>query len=379
MNRRRFLTILGGGTVLAAVGATTWANTRTPTRALAPWRMAGSAYDEPRRKALSYALLAPNPHNRQPWQVDLSAPDVVTLHADPERTLPHTDPFDRQITIGLGCFLELMRMAAAADGYKVDVEPFPDGWSAQTLDARPIARATFRPDPDVPTDPLFAHALARRSNKEPYTDRTVEEASAAKLVAAARHGRAGAVLDPTEVARWRETCVASSLVEMNTPRTHRESVDLFRIGKAEIEANPDGIDLGGPFLEGLGTVGLLSREGTADPTSAQFEQGRDVILEPLLSAPAFVWLVTEDNERPTQLLAGADWLRMNLEATADGLGFNPHSQCLQEYPEMAEHYAEAHRRLAPKGGTVQMLARIGHGPEVPPSPRWTLDTRTTSA
>ena len=38
-------------------------------------------------------------------------------------------------------------------------------------------------------------------------------------------------------------------------------------------------------------------------------------------------------------------------------------------------YDQTHRRLAPGGGTVQMLARIGYGPEVPPSPRWRLATR----
>ena len=373
MNRRHFLTVLGGGTVLAA-SAGAWAATRAPSKALEPWTLAGSAYAEPRRKALSHALLAPNPHNRQPWQVDLSAADAVTLFADPTRALPHTDPFDRQITIGLGCFLELMRMAAAADGYTVETEPFPEGWSSETLDARPVARATFR-GTVAATDPLFTHALKRRTNKEPYEDRPVPPEAAAAIVAAAGHGHAGAILDPAEVARWRETCMAASLIEMNTPRTHRESVDLFRIGRAEIEANPDGIDLGGPFLEGLATFGLLTREGTADPTSAQFAQGRDVILEPLRSAPAFVWLATADNTRPTQLKAGADWLRMNLAATAQGLGFNPHSQCLQEYPEMAALHAEAHRRLAPEGGTVQMLTRIGHAPAIDPAPRWPLETR----
>ena len=35
------------------------------------------------------------------------------------------------------------------------------------------------------------------------------------------------------------------MVEVTTYRTMKESVDLFRKGKLEIEANPDGIDLGG--------------------------------------------------------------------------------------------------------------------------------------
>ena len=42
---------------------------------------------------------------------------------------------------------------------------------------------------------------------------------------------------------------------------------------------------------------------------------------------------------------------------------------------MAELYAEIHGRLAPEGETVQMLARAGYGPDVPPSPRWPVESK----
>ena len=46
---------------------------------------------------------------------------------------------------------------------------------------------------------------------------------------------------------------------------------------------------------------------------------------------------------------------------------------------MAAHYAQAHEMLAPEGGTVQMLARLGYGKTVGPSPRWPLETRLRGA
>ena len=46
---------------------------------------------------------------------------------------------------------------------------------------------------------------------------------------------------------------------------------------------------------------------------------------------------------------------------------------------MAGLYAEVHERLAPEGGTVQMLARIGYGPATGPSPRWPLEARIVEA
>ena len=104
-NRRTVLKVLGGGFILAAGGAGAFLSTRTPTKALAPWTDAGG-YTEPRKRALSYAILAPNPHNRQPWLVDLSSENLVVIWRDKEKNLPETDPFDRQLTIGMGGFLE---------------------------------------------------------------------------------------------------------------------------------------------------------------------------------------------------------------------------------------------------------------------------------
>ena len=67
-------------------------------------------------------------------------------------------------------------------------------------------------------------------------------------------------------------------------------------------------------------------------------------------------------------------MRIHLAATREGVAMQPLSQALQEYPEMAGHYKQAHELLAPSGGTVQMLARLGYADTVLPSPRWSLES-----
>jgi hypothetical protein len=156
-------------------------------------------------------------------------------------------------------------------------------------------------------------------------------------------------------------------------------VDLFRIGRAEVDANPDGIDFTGPLFEVLGATGLMTREASLDTGSQAYQAGLAAVYANTDTAMGFVWLVTEGNARPDQIATGADWLRVNLAATAAGVAFQPLSQALQEYPEMAQLYRDLHARLAPEGGTVQMLARIGYGPEVAPSPRWPLETKILNA
>ena len=88
-----------------------------------------------------------------------------------------------------------------------------------------------------------------------------------------------------------------------------------------------------------------------------------------------VWLTTPTNSRRDQLDAGRDWLRINLAATSLGVATQPLSQALQEYDEMAALYARVHELLEPDGGTIQMLARLGYGPDVPVSPRWRLEEK----
>lgn len=374
--RRQALRVLGGGAVLAAGTIGTFLATRSPTEALAPWRVAGDGYRDPRLHALSWAVLAPNPHNRQPWLVRLDNETDVTLFADPERKLPETDPYDRQITIGLGCFLEIARQAASTRGYAMTVVPFPQGDPWPILDRRPVARLRFA-KADIPGDPLFAEVPNRRSCKEPYDMNRPVTAVQAEALGKVVDGKTtfGTTVDPTRVARLSDLAWKAFQVEAGTPRTYKESVDLMRLGKAEIEANPDGIDLGGPFLESLQTLGLMTRAALLDPTSKAYQQGLEMYRTLFEATPAYVWLKTPDNSRAAQLSAGAAWVRVNLAATAAGIAIHPVSQFLQEYPEMAPLRRAAQDELAEPDETVQMLGRLGYGPAVAPSPRWKLETR----
>ena len=341
LSRRQTLALIGGGMILAAGAGVGWEITRPLPTALAPWGQAGR-YDDPRMRALSWAILAPNSHNLQPWKVDISVPEQVVLYPD------------------------LTRL-------------FPEGDDAAGLDARPVAICRFSPTTEAP-DPLFAHAATRRSNKEPYDmARAVPTDVAQRIASVARHTRVGVTTDAGQVAALRALTLRAMEIEIDTPRTFGESVDLFRIGRREVEANPDGLEFHGPAFEAMRLSGLFTREAARDPASTAFRQGRDATLAPIGTAMAHIWQVTPGNDRATQIETGRDWLRLNLAATAEGVGFHPLSQALQEYPEMAELYRAVHDRLAPEGGTVQMLSRLGYGPATGPTPRWPLDAKLVNA
>jgi hypothetical protein len=120
MNRRDFVRTVGGGVVVAAAAGCGPATAELE----AAWTNPGAGERDPRRRWAAFAILAPNPHNMQPWLLDLRRPGELLLGIDRERLLPVTDPFNRQIVIGCGAFLELLRMAAAKDGVRATVESF---------------------------------------------------------------------------------------------------------------------------------------------------------------------------------------------------------------------------------------------------------------
>lgn len=338
----------------------------------AAWRSPGAGETDPRRFALAHAILAPNPHNRQPWLIDLVGDDELLLHADLTRLLPATDPPNRQITVGCGAFLELLSLAARETGRRADITPWPEGEPQPVLDARAVAHVKFTKDPAVTRDPLFAQITKRRTNRLKFEAREPAPDTLEAVRAAAQSDQCKSIVIAGGAKRnaLRDLTRRAFRLEASTPRTIQESIDLMRIGEAEIARNPDGLVLRGPMMEVLHATGILTHKTLADPHSIAYAQQLS-FGDPLsASAAAFLGIATDTPTRTDQIAAGRAYARANLTATSLGLAMHPMSQALQEYPEMAALKSEMDRLTdAPAGGRLQMLARMGYAPSTPPSPR----------
>jgi hypothetical protein len=75
LSRRKFILIAGSTAVIVAAGKAAIDLDKMPSTAIAAWSSATSTEPDIRKRLLAYAILAPNPHNMQPWIV-----------------LPQTDP-----------------------------------------------------------------------------------------------------------------------------------------------------------------------------------------------------------------------------------------------------------------------------------------------
>jgi len=376
LSRRSFLLAAGGTSALVLAGGT-WSVLQMPRGAFAPWADAIDAHDiDPRLTILRHAILAPNPHNRQPWRIRLDGADAMTVWCDPDRRLPQTDINDRQITIGFGCFLETARLAASTIGLHLEITPFPEGEGHPRLDGRPVAHLRLVAGAAV-ADPLAAAILQRRSDKSDYALDRLLPSSAVEILsiaAASQDVQTGAVTDAETVAALRANVVDAIEIETHLARTHQESVSLTRFGAAAVDAQPDGIALTGPTIEALRLAGVMNANALADPESFAFRSALDFQRKQMAATPSFVWVRSATESRRAQLAAGRAYVRQNLQATLLGLSMHPVSQSLQEFPEIAATYQRTRDLLAcPPGQDIQMLARIGFGTGATPAPRWPLE------
>ncbi len=376
MKRRAFLKILGSSCVIVAASSgagylLSEPGVEYPDK---PWLNAGSGYQDPRMKALSYAILAPNPHNRQPWLVELDDQSGITLYCQLDRRLPETDPYDRQILIGLGCFGELLRIAAAQSDFNAQINWFPNGVpSGKRLDEAPVAHIKF--SKGAKPDPLFSQILNRRSTKEPFdTQRQVKDSILSQYKAGDPDIHTSN--DTGFVKEIRKLTMDAFMVEIETKRTYKESIDLMRIGNKAVANNPDGIDLGGGFFSIMKNLRIFTTKKMADPKTQAYKQSIPPFNDIMYSAMAYSWISSQGNTRMDHVEAGVKYLRSNLMATRLRLSMHPISQALQEFPEMRPLYQKLHKLMDVKTpGRIQMLSRLGYGPKVRHSPRWPLKTR----
>ena len=380
MNRRTFIRIIGGGVVFSATAGLTACSREMPPEAIEAWQGPKPEADV-RKWILRYAILAPHSHNLQSWLVDLRTPNEIMLYCDLTRLLPETDPYNRQIMMSHGTFLELVDIAARQRGFRTNIELFPQGeFGPEKIDQRPVARIRLAADPSVIKDPLFGQILKRRTNREEYDINRAVPPSAVQSMADSmksypiRFGLVG--LDqPDTLETHRAIAAEAWRIELTTPAKILETFKVLRVGAREIAKYRDGISINDPILSILVRLGLFDRSKAPKPDDSATVDQIENFNKNLDATPGFLWMITQGNGRTTQVNAGRAYVRVQLTGTAHGISMQPLQQALQEYPEQQGPYEEIYKLLdAPSPRyTVQMWARLGYGPQIEPAPRRGLE------
>lgn len=371
-NRRRTLRIIAGGGLLLVCGTGGCVSKSKPV-ALRPQETFCS--DIRRNHWLALAARAPSSHNMQPWMVGLpEGNNDIILYLRNESLLPQSDPDRRQAMIALGGFLELLMMAAQADGIHGELTLFPQSEAIK----KPIAQLKFPTHPAMKqTDPLLNFVQQRATNRNIFNQN--RRLTAADLNALSdRMYHEGVTLqtvsDDIRVTRIGEQVTKAWHVELGQENIMREMLSVTRVGRRENETHRDGVEIRGFLPELAATLGIFSRDRIPAPDSMVMKNMREMGEKQAQSAAAWVWITTDSNSPQAQIAAGREYVRLHLRATQAGIAFHPMTQLLEKYPAMRSLQNNLYQLLeVPENRTVQMLVRVGYADPTPPTLRRTVD------
>jgi nitroreductase len=310
------------------------------------------------------ASMAPSMHNAQPWRFRYSrGSDVITLRADPERTMPHSDPQLRGQHLGCGAALFNLRVAAENAGLRpvVTLLPDPDDW--QTLASVSLRDSAENLDHDLSL--LYTAIAERRTTRYPFAERPIPATLANRLIEQAR--TEGARLE--FLTGWHLSLVLDVIEEAELSAEHAGDPDeerWVRTGVKLSDAVTDGVpeyslgprkgDGRAPvrdFARGRGAPPGRSPGGESDPGTVEFER-----------MPHLGLLCTEHDHPVDWLVAGQAMERMLLTATREGLATSFATQALER-----SELRWLLRDPVWGAGPVQMVVRLGYGPLGPATPR----------
>jgi hypothetical protein len=302
---------------------------------------------------ISAAAAAPSIYNTQPWRYRLR-PETATLEvrAVPERALRAIDPAGRALHVSIGASLFNLRIAARHLGWEPAVRLLADPAEPQLLATVRLSEgrgAAVGAGPD-----LFEAIWRRHSSRLPFTARAVPAGIVAEFTEAAHvEGAVFEVADEGEV--WR-------VLGLTAEAEHRTLADPSRSQESRqwllrAETSPYGIP-----AAALGPQDAFERIPVRDFTAERHAQRLPAA--PFELHPLIAVLSTVHDSRVDWLRTGQALQHVLLLATVHQLRSSLLHQAM-EWPDLRTALRDPRRGA----GHVQLLIRLGYGPEGAPSPR----------
>ncbi|MGZ7190381.1 MAG: Acg family FMN-binding oxidoreductase [Halobacteriota archaeon] len=331
------------------------------------------------RRALSFGIKAPNPHNTQAWKFRILDSNSFFLYVDEKRLLLASDPRTRQIHIGQGTFIESLAIGMSGEGYETIVDYFPDGvYRINECGKKPVAKITLVKKGGLKHDALFDTIPQRYTNRKKYKGPLISgaEFTEMKTLVGTSHSEVVAVGNEGDIKRYTDIAREAFRIDLDFDDAYEETWDWLRKNNREIDEYKDGLS-----LPGLGYGGLflkLAERSVSTHEKYLSERTRKQTTNTLIKnmVPKGLLFIKTSSDTPIDwVTSGRDYARLNLAANQIGLVMHPLSQVLQEYPAMDSLRAEFEELAGQQGSEkIQMFVRVGRAEQSFRAPRRNVES-----
>jgi nitroreductase len=277
---------------------------------------------------VSAAILAANPHNTQPWLFHVSD-SRIDLYADTKRQIGATDPFLREMHIGLGCALENLMLAADAKGFERKLTLMPEG-------EKPTHVAQIDLSPGKSLDSKLYEAISlRHTNRGIYDKNRSLDRETLQALEQLGNNESGVKVfwfaTETQRRQLGNSIVEATQAIIGDREQSQDSGKWMRLSWQDLQKYRDGLTLdatGSPAL--LRAIAKMLPPTSLEQNDRFWLNATQKVHVP--TAAAFgILAVSDRNDKSQQLECGRLWQRMHLWATTQGLAMQP----LNQIPERA--------------------------------------------
>ncbi|HMM62495.1 MAG TPA: nitroreductase family protein [Mesorhizobium sp.] len=358
MRRWGFLAGVGGALLLGGAGAYGW---RSATGSMSDYAARVGAMRAPlpadpaAKDFVRYATLAANGHNTQPWRFHAEE-GVIAILPDFSRATRVVDPDDHHLFVSLGCAAENLAIAAAASGRPGEAQTDAEGGIRFVYSAGAAS-----------ADALFAAIPLRQSTRAVYDGRPVSATDMETMRKAAEVPGVRLVLlsERARIDRLRDLVVAGNDAQMHDRAFLAELKQWLRFNPRDAAESGDGLfaaSSGSPVLPRV--VGRLAFDTFFAANAENEKYARQID-----SSAGIAVFLAEREDKAHWIAAGRACQRFALAATGLGIKhafINQPVEVKSLRPELATLVGEP-------GTRPDIVMRFGYGPEMPFSPRRSVE------
>ncbi len=186
-------------------------------------------------RIVRHAIKAPSSHNTQPWHF-FREEDGILIKPDLSKSLPATDPDNRELYISLGCAVETTIITAGFYGYESVVK-------INDTDPESSVKIMMQKSEGAFNAELFSHINKRQTTRNLYSQQKIAENDIAAIQGLRCEDGVQIQVFTTndDIERFAPLITKANAIQMSNPQYGKELIQWMRFSRKEAMQKGDGL------------------------------------------------------------------------------------------------------------------------------------------